>query len=101
LVITATAIAAVIQLRHVRASNELNAALKLFAFKESAEMQRYFAFVRQVLPTKMEDASFRADFSHLPNNPPTDYKPDTISNQKAYCRVGGRQSLLIKPAEFK
>ena len=66
MVITATAIAAVIQLRHVRASNELNAALKLFAFKESAEMQRYFAFVRQVLPTKMEDASFRADFSRVP-----------------------------------
>lgn len=60
-VIAATAIAAVIQLRHMRAANQV-AALKAFAEAyEGPELRDAFYFVRTQLRNKLEDPAFRRD----------------------------------------
>lgn len=59
LVIAATAVAAVLQLRHMRASNQIEAiqyAVDTFA---SAPMQRAIAFVMNELEERLEDPAFR------------------------------------------
>src|SRR5690242_2467219 len=59
LVIAATAVAAMLQLRHMRASNQIEAiqyAVDKFA---SAPMQRAIAFVTNELEEKLEDPAFR------------------------------------------
>lgn len=60
-VIAATAIAAVIQLRHFRASNQMNALLTLLQVWESPEMREHYRFLFSELPKKLEDPSFRAE----------------------------------------
>ena len=61
LVIAATAIAAIIQLRHMRAANQV-AAMQLFARTyEGAEHQSAFHFVRAELKQRLEDPQFRQE----------------------------------------
>jgi len=62
IVIAATAIAAIIQLRHLRANNELNAVLAVFGKKETPSMQHHFSYVRNEFSTKMKEPSFRSGF---------------------------------------
>ena len=60
-VITATAIAAVIQLRHMRASNQV-AATQLFVLTyEGPELRDAFHSVRAELKQRLEDPVFRAE----------------------------------------
>lgn len=61
LVIAATAIAALIQLRHLRASNQLNGLLTMLRLWHDPQMQQWFDFVRDDLEGKMKDAQFRDD----------------------------------------
>jgi len=61
LVIAATAVAAILQLRHMRASNQIEAiqyAVNTFA---SAPMQRAITFVTDKLERHLEDPVFRAE----------------------------------------
>ncbi len=62
-VIAATAIAAIVQLRHLRASNQMNALLALMQLWESPEMQRYFQYTFNELPKKLKDPEFLAVYS--------------------------------------
>jgi Domain of unknown function (DUF4760) len=62
-VIAATAIAAIVQLRHLRASNQMNALLALMQLWESPEMQRYFQYTFNELPKKLKDPEFLALFN--------------------------------------
>lgn len=66
IVISATAVAAIIQLRHLRANNQLSAVLTLFGQRETPEMQRYFSFVRNEFGAKMQDAAFRDGLTRSP-----------------------------------
>jgi hypothetical protein len=59
-VITVTAIAAFIQLHHLRASNQLSAMLKLLELEQSSALENRFHFVRTQLATKMKDPDFQA-----------------------------------------
>ena len=60
-VITATAIAAVLQLRHMRAANRVSW-LQLFMSEfEGAELRPAFEFVRTELPRRLQDPAFRED----------------------------------------
>lgn len=65
-VIAATAIAAIVQLRHIRASNQLNIVLGYLNQAESKEMQERLAFVRNELAKKMGDPAFRAGLEAPP-----------------------------------
>jgi hypothetical protein len=60
IVITITAIAAFIQLHHLRASNQLSAMLKLLELEQSPELEARFHFVRTELASRMKDPGFRA-----------------------------------------
>lgn len=59
LVISATAIAALIQLRHLRSGNYIAAVNELRKTTASDEMQAAFYFVETQLATKLEDPQFR------------------------------------------
>ena len=60
-VIAATAITALIQLRHIRASNELNAFSEAWNLWHSDTVQRGFAFVAHELAKKIEQPEFRRE----------------------------------------
>jgi len=58
-VITATAIIAVVQLRHLRTANQLSAALSLYTELDDAALRKARSFVHLELEERMKDASFR------------------------------------------
>lgn len=60
-IIGATAIAAVVQLRHIRASNELSAFNEAFELWYTAPIQDGFRFIQNDLQKKMEDPQFRRE----------------------------------------
>lgn len=59
-VITATAIAALVQLRHLRQNNELQAVLALRSERSQA-LEDAYEFARVELPALLEDPAFRAE----------------------------------------
>jgi hypothetical protein len=61
-VIAATAIAAVIQLRHLRSGNQLNALLTLMQMWDTPEMQRHIQYTRTELPEKLKDPAVLAEY---------------------------------------
>jgi hypothetical protein len=65
-VIAATAIAALIQLRHLRASNQIAAITTLQNVTQSREFQRARRFVRQELGARLTDPLFRAELCTVP-----------------------------------
>lgn len=60
-VITATAIAALVQLRHLRASNQLQGLLAVLSMPYEPLLSESFAFVTHELPKKMQDPAFRRE----------------------------------------
>lgn len=58
LVIATTAIAAVVQLRHLRASNEISTLVTLLEDWKRADFQAWTHFVRFDLPDKLKDPAF-------------------------------------------
>jgi hypothetical protein len=64
-VIGASAIAALIQLRHMRASNELEAVLALQHDFQAPDMQAALQYVQQHLPAKLEDDIYRRDLAAI------------------------------------
>src|ERR1700687_2362265 len=61
LIIGTTAVAAVIQLRHIRASNELTAFSEAMELWYSPSVQGGLRFIQHDLADKMKDPAFRAD----------------------------------------
>jgi hypothetical protein len=57
-VIAATAIAALVQLRHLRAGNQLNALLTLLEMWGTPDMQGHIRYVRTALQEKVKDPVF-------------------------------------------
>lgn len=60
-VIAATAIAAVVQLRHLRASNQLTSFMTIGRDFDRPEFLAVLAYVRNELPKKMEDPAYRRE----------------------------------------
>jgi hypothetical protein len=83
-VIAATAIAAVVQLRHARSSNAIAALNELRETMESADFQAAQHFVRGELSKKLEDPAFRyqtdAPSARTDENRPLIAKVDAIGN---------------------
>lgn len=61
-VISTTAVAAVVQLRHLRTSNQLQAFMTIHAIFESPEFLQHLAFVRNELPQKILDPDYRSEY---------------------------------------
>lgn len=57
-VIAATAIAAVVQLRHMRAGNQLNAFMTIGQDFERPEFRELLSYVRNKLPAKMQEPTY-------------------------------------------
>jgi Domain of unknown function (DUF4760) len=65
LVIAGTAIAAIVQLRHARSSNQIEAYAELREVRDTPEMQSAQQFVRHGLSEKLKDPAFRYQVAHL------------------------------------
>jgi len=63
LVIGATAVAAVVQLRHLRASNQLSALLEILDQWNTPALREAYARFYSDLPAKLSDPDFRADYA--------------------------------------
>jgi hypothetical protein len=65
LVVIATAVAGIAQLRHLRASNELEALLRLTEQLREPDMQAALGFVQRELEAKLRDPGYRAELAHI------------------------------------
>src|ERR1700680_1002918 len=65
-VIAATALAALIQVRHLRTSNQLNAFLTLMQMWQAPDLQEQMGYVRGELQPKFKDPRFMAEFAGAP-----------------------------------
>lgn len=65
IVIGASAVAALQQLRHMRASNELDAVLSLQRDFQSPQVQSALHYVQEQLPGRMEDPLYREDLAAI------------------------------------
>jgi hypothetical protein len=65
LVIGASAIAALVHLRHVSASNQLEALLSIEREFHGGDMQQSFRFVQEQLTPKLADSEFRAELERI------------------------------------
>jgi hypothetical protein len=65
LVIGASAVAAVVQLRHMRAATELQAVLSVEKDFRTGELQEALRYVQSDLPFRMRDAAYRAELEAI------------------------------------
>jgi len=65
IVVAATAAAGLIQLRHLRASNELEALLRLTEHLREPDLQAAFGFVQADLAGRLEEPEYRAQLARL------------------------------------
>ena len=101
-VLFAAAIAALVQLGHIRASNELNTFSEAFELWYSAPVQGGLTFINRELATKMLDPAFR---SELDTAGPVDrarhpelHVIDFIDNFAIYIVVGKMREDMIMHA---
>ena len=65
-VIAASAIAAFVQLRHIRRGNQLPGLLSVLELFQQPQIHELVNFVRQDLTSRMQDPEFRASLSKVP-----------------------------------
>ncbi|HLI96635.1 MAG TPA: hypothetical protein VKT72_11185 [Candidatus Baltobacteraceae bacterium] len=65
LVISASAVAALIQLRHMRAGNQLEALLSLEQDFRAAHLQAALRYIQEDLPLRMSDAAYRRELETI------------------------------------
>ena len=91
IVIAASAIAAVVQLRHLRQSNQLSGLLSVLDLFQQPHMHDLFNFVRHELPARMQDPAFRAGLDAAPidrREHPELYLCDLYDQVGSYMRSG-------------
>lgn len=64
-VIAATALAALVQLRHLRTSNQLNALVTVLQDWQKPELQAWVRFVREALPQRLKDPAYLREIDEL------------------------------------
>ncbi len=93
-VIAATAIAAIVQLRHTRGSNQIAALSELRETMESREFAAASQFVRAELASKLRDAAFRYQIAN--RNARTDEYGALIAKMSLLGNVYEAMGLLVK-----
>ena len=91
LVILATAIAAVVQLRHIRLGNQLSGLLSALGLLQDPGVRELLNFVRHDLAEKMKDEGFRASVLDIPidrNKHPEFYVCDMYNHIGSFVRSG-------------
>src|SRR5204862_3369353 len=91
LVITATAVAALIQLRHLRAQNTLNAELAILKDWGDPHFREWREYIAGELQTKLKDLGFLAEYD-VPNvdrsKHPELYACDRFEQIGSYLKYG-------------
>lgn len=79
-VIGATAVAALVQLRHLRAANQLEALLSLERDFRAPELQAALRYVQEQLPKNLEDPVYRDELARLGFIDPDKHPELTLCN---------------------
>jgi hypothetical protein len=88
-VVSATAIAALIQLRHLRVSNQINAMLQIGGSFEGAAYADAYLLVGRDLDQVMSDPSFRAyELAHARDLPLPNIDPEQLAVRRAVILIG-------------
>ncbi|HMD01763.1 MAG TPA: hypothetical protein VKG44_02245 [Candidatus Baltobacteraceae bacterium] len=90
-VISATAVAAFVQLRHIRRANELAGLLSTFEMLQDPSVRDLVNYVRHDLPGRMKDPAFRASLLEIPidrREHPELYLCDMYNHVGAFVRDG-------------
>ena len=103
LVLTAAAIAALVQLRHIRVSNECSAFTEAFDLWYSPQVQASLGFIQKELPAKMQDAEFRRELDTAGpvdrSRHPELHYIDYMDNIGVYVMLGGlREDMILHAA---
>lgn len=102
-VLLAAAVAAIIQLRHIRASSESATFSTAFALWYSADVQRGIRFIQHEFTAKMEDPTFRQQLDTAGAVDHDDHPElnvlDFFDNVGIYVVLGDlREALILHPA---
>ncbi len=90
-VITASAVAALVQLRHLRTSNQLSGFVTVFSMLQDPSVRELTNFVRHDLAERMKDAEFRASLLEIPidrRKHPEFYMCDMYNHIGSFVRSG-------------
>ena len=90
-VITASAIAALAQLRHLRMSNQLDGLIAVFDMLQDESVRQLVNFVRHELAERMKDEDFRASLLQVPidrRKHPELYLCDMYNHIGSFVRSG-------------
>ena len=90
-VITASAIAALVQLRHLRTSNQLSGLISVFDMLQDPSVRELVNFVRHDLAERMKDDEFRASLMEIPidrRKHPELYLCDMYNHIGSFVRSG-------------
>lgn len=90
-VITASAIAALAQLRHLRTSNQLSGLMSVFGMLQDPSVRELVNFVRHELAERMKDDEFRASLLEIPidrRKHPEFYLCDMYNHIGSFVRSG-------------
>jgi hypothetical protein len=90
-VITASAIAALAQLRHLRTSNQLSGLMSVFGMLQDPSVRELVNFVRHDLAEQMKDEEFRASLLEIPidrRKHPEFYLCDMYNHIGSFVRSG-------------
>ncbi len=103
LVLTAAAIAALVQLRHIRVSNECSAFTEAFELWYSPQVQASLGFIQNELPAKMKDPEFRRELDTAGpvdrSRHPELHYIDYMDNVGVYVMLGGlREDMILHAA---
>jgi len=91
LVITASAIAALAQLRHLRTSNQLSGLMGVFGMLQDPSVRELVNYVRHELAERMKDEKFRASLLDIPidrRKHPEFYLCDMYNHIGSFMRAG-------------
>jgi hypothetical protein len=91
LVITATAITALVQLRHIRRANQLAGLESIFAMLQEPSVRELVNYVRHDLAERMRDETFRASLLEIPidrRDHPELYLCDIYNHIGSFVRSG-------------
>jgi hypothetical protein len=90
-VITASAIAALAQLRHLRTSNQLSGLMSVFSMLQDLSVRELVNYVRHDLAEQMKDDEFRASLLEIPidrRKHPEFYLCDMYNHIGSFVRSG-------------
>jgi hypothetical protein len=91
IVIAASAIAAIVQLRHLRAGNQLSGLITVFGMLQDPSVRELVNYVRHQLPERLKDDDFRESLLQIPvdrQKHPELYLCDMYNHIGSFVRSG-------------